>query len=106
MLLREFNSLKLKGSSQKEQNALLIDGELEGFVEVECIKCLNSFKREIKEEVHFKIVKPPFNGFDEKYDIIEQENFNLDELLKSEIELIRQDYNVCENCQDEFDKEF
>ena len=106
MLLKELNGLKLIGESKKKDDSLLIDGNLKGEVEVECIKCLNSFKKNIDEEVHFKIVRPPFNGFDEKYDIIEQENFNLEDLLSSEIELIRQDYNVCENCQEEFDKEF
>jgi len=106
LILKEIDGLKLIGSSKKEKDFILIDGKLQGFVEVECIKCLNSFKKEIDEEVHFKIVKPPFSGFDEKYDIIEQESFSLEELLKSEIESIKQDYNVCDNCQEEFNKEF
>ncbi|NPA11749.1 MAG: hypothetical protein GXO62_05870 [Epsilonproteobacteria bacterium] len=105
---KSFQKLTLVGESIKDNdNNILIDGKITGVVEVECVKCLNSFEKEIDEDVKFKIVKPPYNGFDEDYDIIEQEKFDIEEILKSEIESIKSDYNICQNCKsDDFNKEF
>jgi len=107
-LNKSFEGLTLKANSKKQKDgSFIIDGKFEGKVEVECIKCLKKFNKEIDEEIRFKVVKPPYNGFDEEYDIIEMENFDQVELLKSEVELIRNDYNVCKDCKDkEFNKEF
>ena len=103
------DGLTLKGESQKiGKDEYLIKGELEGNVEVECVKCLKTFPKHIKEEVKFKVVKPPYNGFDEEYDIIEQEKFDVEEIIKSEIEAIKSDFdNVCNECKNkEFNEEF
>jgi len=95
------NSTKLKDGT------FLIEGKLEGDVEVECIKCLKPFKKHIEENVKFKIVKPPYKGFDEEYDVIEMEKYDSEEILKSEIESIKNDYNICNKCKtQEFNKEF
>jgi len=104
---KEVEGLTLEGESIKNKNETIITGKLKGKVQVECIKCLEPFLKEVDEEVKFKVVKPPYNGFDEEYDIIEQENFNLEEIIKSEIASIKSDYNVCPKCQNvEFNKEF
>ena len=106
---KKVNNLTLKGESQKiDKDTYIITGKLEGDVEVECIKCLKTFPKHIDEEVKFKVVKPPYDGFDEEYDIIEQEKFDVEEIIKSEIESIKSDFsNICENCQNkEFDEEF
>ena len=94
-------SIKLKDGT------FLIEGRLEGSIEVECIKCLKTFKKVIDEDVKFKIVTPPYEGFDSEYDIIEMEKFDVEELLNSEIESIKNDYNICNECKaQEFNKEF
>jgi uncharacterized metal-binding protein YceD (DUF177 family) len=104
---KNFGNIQFTGVSQKEGDIYIIKGKITGFVEVDCIKCLNTFKKEINEDVKFKVVKPPFSGFDEEYDIIEQEKFDLDEILKSEVESLKLDYNICKNCEkEEFNKEF
>jgi len=105
---KNFESLSLKGESTKlKDGTFIIKGTLEGKVEVECIKCLKTFNKEIKEGVKFKIVKPPYAGFDEEYDIIEMEKFDIVEILKSEVEAIKNDYNICDVCKtQEFNKEF
>jgi len=103
------DNVTLKGESKKiNKDEFIITGKIEGNLEVECVKCLKHFTKHIEEEVNFKIVKPPFNGFDEKYDIIEQEKLDIDEIIKSEIESIRNDFsNICKECQNkEFDEEF
>jgi uncharacterized metal-binding protein YceD (DUF177 family) len=104
---KKFDNIQFTGESKKEGDIYLVKGKITGFVEVECVKCLETFKKEINEDVKFKIVKPPYSGFDEEYDIIEQEKFDLDEIIKSEIESLKLDYNICEKCQkEEFNKEF
>jgi uncharacterized metal-binding protein YceD (DUF177 family) len=105
---KNFQGLNLIAESRKlKDGSFIIEGKLQGTVEVECIKCLEKFKKNIDENVKFKVVKPPYKGFDEEYDIIEMEKFDAEELLKSELESIRNDYNICENCEkQEFNKEF
>jgi len=105
---KSFEGLNLKGESIKDKEGnITIEGKLSGEVEVECVKCLKSFKRKIDEDVKFKVVKPPYEGFDAEYDIIEQEKYNIEEILQSEVESIKNDYNICQDCEeDEFNKEF
>jgi len=105
---KSFQNLELDAQSRKlKDGTFLIEGKLHGKVTVECIKCLNEFEKEIDEDVKFKVVKPPYKGFDEEYDVIEMEKFDPVELLKSETELIRNDYNVCDKCKSqEFNQEF
>ena len=104
---KSFKGLTLIANSKKENGSFIIEGKFRGKIEVECIKCLKKFDKKIDEEIKFKIVKPPYNGFDEEYDIIEMEKFDQLELLKSEVESIKNDYNVCKECRNkEFNKEF
>ena len=105
---KSFQGLELKAQSTKlKDGTFIIEGKLQGSVEVECIKCLKTFNKEINEDVKFKIVKPPYKGFDEEYDIIEMEKFDPIEILKSEVESIKNDYNICDTCKSqEFNKEF
>ena len=104
---KKVEELSLIGESEKVIDGFIVEGILEGKVKVECIKCLEEFDKEIKEEINIKIVKPPYEGFDEKYDIIEMDKYDLEEFLKSEIESIKNDYNICPKCQEEeFNKEF
>ncbi|GAB6045326.1 hypothetical protein JCM11957_09240 [Caminibacter profundus] len=105
---KTYENLTLEGESIKNKDgSILINANLKGKVLVECVKCLQEFEKEINENVKFKIVKPPYDGFDEEYDIIEQEVYNLEEILKSEVESIKNDYNICESCEtQDFNKEF
>ncbi len=101
--------LTLKADSTKTKDGeYIITGKITGDIEVECVKCLKPFLKHIDEDIKFKVVKPPYNGFDEEYDIIEQEKLNVDEILESEIESIKNDFsNICESCiKEEFNEEF
>lgn len=105
---KTFENLTLEGESIKNKDgSIVITGKLTGSVKVECVKCLKEFDKKIDEDVKFKVVQPPYDGFDEEYDIIEQEKYDLEDILKSESESIKNDYNVCDSCKDEdFNKEF
>ena len=95
-------------SIKTKEGDYIITGKLSGDIEVECVKCLKPFLKHIEEDVKFKIVKPPYEGFDEEYDIIEQEKLDIEEILNSEIESIKNDFsNICNSCEnEEFNKEF
>ena len=105
---KTYQNLILSGESIKDKDGnFIVTGKLTGEVTVDCVKCLKEFSKKIDEEVKFKIVKPPYEGFDSEYDIIEQEKFDLEEILKSEAESIKNDYNICKECENkEFNKEF
>ena len=82
---KSIDGLSINAKSTKlKDNTFLLEGVLKGSVEVECVKCLKTFKKEINENIKFKIVPPPYKGFDEEYDVIEMEKFDVKELLKSE----------------------
>ena len=106
---KEKEGLILKADSTKTKDGeYIITGKISGDIKVECVKCLKPFLKHIDEDIKFKVVKPPYNGFDEEYDIIEQEKLNIDEILESEIESIKNDFsNICKSCEkEEFNKEF
>jgi uncharacterized metal-binding protein YceD (DUF177 family) len=102
----EFNTsyedLTLNGIFYKENPHLVkLNGSLKGKVEVSCIKCLNNFTIDIDEKLNLILTDRVFDGFDEEYDVIEIENsfINFDEIIISEIESIKSDYNICESCE-------
>ena len=98
----KLDNLILKGTFFKEDNnSAKIDATLKGEIEVECIKCLSPFKREINEELKLIITDKIYNGFDEEYDIIEIDSniIDFDDIITSEIESIKLEYNICEKCK-------
>ncbi|RUM55646.1 MAG: hypothetical protein DSY40_03665 [Nautilia sp.] len=99
----KLDNLTLKGIFFKEDNnSAKIEATLSGEVEVECIKCLSPFKREINEELKLIITDRVYNGFDEEYDIVEIDSniIDFDDIITSEIESIKLEYNICDKCKD------
>ena len=80
---------------------ILLKADLKGSVTTECCKCAEEFKLSVDEKVEFFISDGLYED-DNNIDIDVVESFNsladLDELLNSEIELIKSDYHSCENC--------
>lgn len=102
-----FQGLCFSGEVEKKRDGIYLEGVLKGKVEVECIRCLSPFLRPVEEEVKFKVVKPPHSELEEEFDIFEMENFDLKEILRSEVESLRSDYNICPKCEGrEIDLEF
>ena len=98
------NNVKLKGSFYKETpNIAKIEAILSGEVEVECVKCLENFTKQVNEELKLIITDRVYNGFDEEYDVIEINSniIDFDDIITSEIESIKLDYdNICEKCKE------
>ncbi|EQB39816.1 hypothetical protein M947_04365 [Sulfurimonas hongkongensis] len=83
---------------------ILLKANLSGFTLCECSRCGEEFKLKVDEEVEFFISDGIFDS-DANIDLDVVESFdsmaNLDELLISEIELIKSDYHSCKNCKTE-----
>lgn len=85
----------------KQRNLVLMNAHLEGKVSVPCDICAEQFDIMLDDEVDLLLSDGIYNGSDETFDVIEMnDNIELDALLHSEIELVRNDYHSCENCID------
>ena len=83
---------------------ILLKADLNGSVDTECSTCGENFKLRIDEKVEFFISDGLYNDED-NIDIDVVESFNstadINELLTSEIELIKSDYHSCKDCEKE-----
>ena len=83
---------------------ILLKAKLSGFVTTECSRCGENFKLSVDEDVEFFICDGLYEDNDSiELDVVESFDgiVDIDELLNSEIELIKSDYNSCENCNTE-----
>ena len=80
---------------------ILLKANLNGSVITQCSTCGEEFALPLDEKVEFFISDGLYDGDDINLDVIESFDSlaNLDEILLSEIELIKSDYHSCENCK-------
>ncbi|MDA3946454.1 MAG: hypothetical protein PF439_07225 [Helicobacteraceae bacterium] len=84
----------------QERNLALLQGQLSGEITLTCDICAEDFATMLNEKIELLISNGVYKGFNENFDVVEiQETLDLDELLHSEIELIRNDYHSCDNCK-------
>ena len=81
---------------------ILLKADLQGSADIECNRCAMNFKLPVDEKIEFFISDGLYED-DNNIDMDVIESFNsqvdLDELLNSEIELIKSDYHSCEACE-------
>jgi uncharacterized metal-binding protein YceD (DUF177 family) len=83
---------------------ILLKANLNGFIEKSCDACAEEFKMPVDEEVKFFINDGIYEDENDiKLDVVESLNgiADINELLNSEIELIKSDYHSCKNCKTE-----
>lgn len=83
-------------------NLILLKANLSGSIDTECSQCGASIKLPLDEKLEFFISDGLFDGNEStELDVIESFDSmaDLDEILHSELELIKSDYYSCENCQ-------
>lgn len=99
------DEITFKGYLEYDSGKLiLLNANLNGFALCECSRCAEEFKLEVDEEVKFFICDGVFDSeANMELDVVESFNSmaDLDELLNSEIELIKSDYHSCDNCKTE-----
>lgn len=85
----------------KKGNVAQLNGTITGSISIPCDLCAEEIEHPLNEEVTFYLSDGIYEGSDEELDIVEIDHntIDLDELLHSEIELIKSDYFCCKNCE-------
>jgi len=81
---------------------ILLKASLNGSVGTQCDICGSEFKLPVDENVEFFISDGIYDGDDNNdLDVVESfdSTVDLDELLVSEVELIKSDYHSCQACK-------
>jgi len=81
---------------------ILLKAKINGTLQKSCDICAEDFNLEVNEDVEFFINDGIFEDDDSTLlDVVESLDGNVDieELLHSEIELIKSDYHSCDNCK-------
>jgi uncharacterized metal-binding protein YceD (DUF177 family) len=93
-----------------EGKLILLKAHLFGSMPRECDVCAEAFELDVDEEVEFFISDGLYKKDDNNGEIDVVESFDgyadIDEILHSEIELIKNDYHACGNCKDIEEFEF
>lgn len=89
------NFADFSGCFFSESSFLVVDGKINGKIEVICDISSEKFFDDFNEDVKIKVVEGSYKGFDEVYDIIEADSniFDFESFLIDEIELFRNDYH-------------
>lgn len=97
----EFSGIFSKISSRLAK----VDAKFSGNCDVECCKCGKSFNIELDEKLNLLLsdgIYESNNDEDDEKIIIEVEDHIVDfeEILQSEIESLRSEYYICDDCTD------
>ncbi len=85
-----------------EGKLILLHAKLKGSLSKPCDICAEEFDLDIDEEIEFFISDGLYKDDNTiELDVVESfdGNADIDELLRSEIELIKSDYHRCDNCE-------
>jgi len=97
------DEITFKGYLQYDTNKLiLLKAKLSGKINTDCDVCADEFKLDVDEDIEFYIHDGIYESNEEPLlDVVECMNstVDLDELLTSELELIKSDYKSCDNCK-------
>ena len=98
------NSVKFLGTFSKISSKLAkINSKLSGNCDVDCCKCGITFDVPVDTDIEFLLSDGIYSSEsnDEELVIIEVEDHFLDfnEVLHSELESLRSEYHVCDNCK-------
>ena len=108
----DYNSVKIEGTFCKiSQSLVKVDAVLKGSTDIDCCRCGITEVIEVDEELHLLLSDGVYNKDESEYLVIEVENGLIDfnEIIESELNSIKSDYHICNNCLqlgDNFEKEF
>ncbi len=101
----EVDSVKFLGTFCKISSKLVdIKSKFSGDIEVNCCKCGTNFTIAVDEEVNFLLNDGVYSSDDERdldKIIVEVDNgfIDFDEIIKSELESLKSDYHICDDCK-------
>ena len=101
------DEITFKGYLQYDANKLiLLKAKLSGKITTDCNVCGEEFKLDVDETIEFFISDGIYEKHEDSLlDVVESfdSTVNMEELMQSEIELIKSDYNSCANCKNSED---
>lgn len=106
------DSVRIEGTFCKiSQSLVKIDAVLKGSTDIDCCRCGITEEIEVDEELHLLISDGIYKNDESEYLVIEVENslIDFDEIIQSELNSIKSDYHICNDCLqfgDNFEKEF
>ena len=85
----------------KKANLAQLNGTITGSISIPCDICAETIEKPLNEEISFYLSDGIFEGNDEDLDVVEIDRsmIDMDELFRSEIELIKSDYFCCAKCE-------
>ena len=95
------NEITFKGYLEYHNAKLvLLHANLKGIVDTQCSRCGEDIKLPVDDTIEFFVSDGISNDNEVEIDVIESfdSTVDLDELLHSEIGLIKSDYHSCKNC--------
>ena len=111
-LIIEYNSVKIEGTFCKiSQSLVKVDAVLQGSTDIDCCRCGETEEIEVNEELHLLLSDGIYKNDESEYLVIEVEDsiIDFDEIIQSELNSIKSDYHLCDECTqlgDNFEKEF
>jgi len=97
------DKITFKGYLQYDSNKLiLLRAKMSGKISTDCNICADEFELDIEEDIEFYLYNGIYKSENKVLlDIVEclDSIVDLQEILNSEIELIKSDYNTCKNCK-------
>jgi hypothetical protein len=97
------NNIDFKGYLQYHSGKLiLLHAKLSGFLDIDCNLCGKDINLPVNEDIEFFISDGIFQDEDDiELDVVESldSKLDLEDVLNSEIELIKSGYFTCEECQ-------
>jgi len=95
--------ITFKGFLQYHSGKLiLLKANLSGEINTDCNICADEFKLDVDETIEFYLHSGIYDVENEVLlDVVEcfNDTADLDEILNSELEIIKSDYNTCKNCK-------
>ena len=96
------DEITFKGYLQYHTGKLiLLHANLKGMVDTECSQCGDDLRLSVDDTIEFFVSDGLYDGDNIDLDVVESfdSTANLDDILVSELELIKSDYHSCKNCK-------
>ncbi|CAI8211948.1 MAG: Uncharacterised protein [Arcobacter lacus] len=97
----DYNSVRIEGTFCKiSQSLTKIEANMSGTTDIDCCRCGQTDIITLDENLEFLISDGIFKGKESEDLVIEVENgvIDFDEIVESELQSIKSDYYLCENC--------
>lgn len=97
------DSVKFSGTLSKiSQKLARISAAIEGPFVVECCKCAKQIDLQLNEKVDLLVSDGVYSSSEDEEDIVievQDHIISFDDILNSELESIRSEYHICEECE-------